>query len=156
MRGRRTSVFIRTFRMVPLESFAPLASGACGLRLPTCRILVLSSHGRHIRSLPVHEAVAQRSECTGRESAMNSSGIKPAWVFVVVLSVFPAVGLICSAVYGDVSMLWTSLIFLACAAVIFPVGLVLLHVLLDLWSAAIISVWGLLIKISEALRSGRR
>jgi hypothetical protein len=56
---------------------------------------------------------------------MNTSNIKLRWVYAAVIGAFPVVGLICSAVYRDLSMFWVSLLFLVGAAVIFPVGFIL-------------------------------
>ncbi len=56
------------------------------------------------------------------------SNIKARWVLAALLGVFPVVGLICSIAYHDIPMLWASLMFAAGAAVIFPVGFVLLFI----------------------------
>ena len=79
---------------------------------------------------------------------IDTSNIKMRWVFAALLGVFPAVGLICSISYRDISMLWVSLIFAAFAAVIFPVGFVLLHIVSQ-FSSRCLAV--LLILITQAL-----
>jgi hypothetical protein len=68
---------------------------------------------------------------------MDTSNIKMRWVFAALLAVFPVVGLICSISYHDISMLWVSLMGAAIAAVVFPVGFVLLYVVSQLSSLCI-------------------
>ena len=83
---------------------------------------------------------------------MSTSNIKLRWVFAAALSAFPVVGLICSAVYRDVSMLWASLLFLAAAAVIFPLGVIVAAVFQRGFSTVFAAV---LICISETLKKLR-
>ena len=68
---------------------------------------------------------------------MNTSNVKMRWVFAAMLGVFPVVGLICSIAYRDISMLWVSLMGAAIAAVVFPVGFVLLYTVSQLSSLCI-------------------
>lgn len=86
-------------------------------------------------------------------SVMDTSNVKMRWVFAAVLGVFPVIGLICSIVYHDLSMLWASLMGAAIAAVIFPIGFVLLFIIGQFSSMCIV---GLLILLSELLRFRKR
>ena len=58
---------------------------------------------------------------------MDTSNIKMRWVFASLLAVFPVVGLLCSINSHDISMFWVSLMGAAIAAIVFPVGFVLLY-----------------------------
>lgn len=60
------------------------------------------------------------------QTAMKTAHIKPTWVVVAALSGIPMAGLICSAAFRDMSILWSSLAVLAFAAVAIPVGFVLI------------------------------
>jgi len=84
---------------------------------------------------------------------MSTSNVKMRWVFAAVLGVFPVVGLICSIAYHDLSMLWVSLMGAAMAAVVFPVGFVLLFIIGQFSSMCIT---GLLLLMSELLRFRKR
>lgn len=84
---------------------------------------------------------------------MNASNVKMRWVLAAILGVFPVVGLICSISYHNLSMLWASLIFAAGAAVVFPIGFVLLFIVSQLFSRLIASF---LILMSELLRFRKR
>ena len=79
---------------------------------------------------------------------MDTSNIKTRWVIAALFAVFPAVGLICSLLYHDISMLWVSLIGGAFAAVLFPVGFVLLYIVSQFFSMCLAV---LLILITQAL-----
>ena len=79
---------------------------------------------------------------------MDASNIKMRWVFAALLGVFPVVGLICSISYRDISMLWVSLMGAVFAAVVFPVGFVLLYIISQFLSRCIAV---LLIVITQAL-----
>ena len=81
------------------------------------------------------------------------SNIKMRWVSAALLGVFPVVGLICSICYHDISMLWASLMFAAGAAVVFPVGFVLLFIIGQMLSACIA---GLLVFMSNAIGPRKR
>lgn len=84
---------------------------------------------------------------------MNTSNVKLRWVFAAVLATFPVVGLLCSIVYHDLSMLWVSLIAAAIAAIVFPVTFVLLYLLSTVFSMC---VSGIFIFVSEIMRLGKR
>jgi len=85
--------------------------------------------------------------------AMKTSNIKPRWAVATIFATFPAMGLICSLVYRDISMLWASLFFAAMGVVVFPVVVVLLFVAAKMGSL-VFAALGL--GVSELLRFRRK